>query len=86
MNSDDNFRDNEYNLQKLDFYGDQDKQHNRLHKQGALNSEADPVMLEISLIFEYIIEIVVGLYYFAKKQMEIQMGTLNKQKIFDDTT
>ena len=75
----------DYTPNQLDLDDDYDQKHWQFRERGAMAYDADPIMREITLEFEYIIENVVGYNRIVNKQMNMLKGTPKKWQILDDT-
>jgi hypothetical protein len=68
----------DYTPYQLDLDDDYDQKHWQFRERGAMAYDADPIMREITLEFEYIIENVVGYNRIVNKKMDMLKGTPKK--------
>ena len=74
----------EYTPSQLDLTDDYDQKHWQFRERGAMAFDSDPIMREITLELEYMIEEVVGYNRIKDKKMKMLKGTPKKWQVLDD--
>lgn len=74
----------EYTPYQLDLTDDYDQKNFMFRERGAMAFDSDPIMREITLELEYMIEEVVGYNRIKDKKMKMLKGTPKKWQVLDD--
>lgn len=74
----------EYAPYQLDLTDDYDQKHWQFRERGAMAFDSDPILREITLEFEYMIEEVIGYNRIKNKKMKMLKGTPKKWQVLDD--
>ena len=75
----------DYAPYQLDLNEDYDQKHWQFRERGAMAFDSDPILREVTLELEYMIENVVGYNRIVNKEMNMLKGTPKKWQILDDT-
>jgi len=74
----------EYAPYQLDLDEDYDQKHWQFRERGAMAFDSDPILREVTLELEYLIENVVGYNRIQDKKMNMLKGTPKKWQVLDD--
>jgi hypothetical protein len=75
----------DYTPYQLDLDEDYNQKHWQFRERGAMAFDADPILREITLELEYMVENVIGYNRIQNKQMNMLKGTPKKWQILDDS-